>query len=286
MRNTTPIFIVSSGRSGTQMLEKVFNSFQQVEMNHEYMVHYLQPLAVKYYLGLSNFEDTCTILKKLHGSAVHYCSQLFWGDSSNKLSWIIDCLYEIFPTAKFVHLVRDGRKVVSSFYNKLYKECYDDISTSILQNWVDNPKNNIEPPPEKKYWWNVAYSNTSDSITFRRFDQFQRICFHWGDVHRTIIDKLALVPDDNHITFRLEDIILDENKLIDLIKFIDLPYDSNLFGMMQRPHNVYKPKDYLLNKKQQKQLFAIAGDVMSHFKYNCDNEYKMQYHSRKPIDYT
>ena len=40
---TRPIFIVSSGRSGTAMMEKLFGAFPQVEMHHEYMVHHVQP---------------------------------------------------------------------------------------------------------------------------------------------------------------------------------------------------------------------------------------------------
>lgn len=53
--STRPIFIVSSGRSGTAMMEKLFNAFPQVEMHHEYMVNHVQPAAVKYYLGLIGF---------------------------------------------------------------------------------------------------------------------------------------------------------------------------------------------------------------------------------------
>ena len=82
-----------------------------------------------------------------------YCEKEHWGDSSNKLSWLIPELAELLPQAKFVHLVRDGRKVASSYFHKLADECYDDRSTAILRAHVDDPLGAPPPPPEKKYWW-------------------------------------------------------------------------------------------------------------------------------------
>ena len=61
---TRPIFIVSSGRSGTAMMEKLFGAFPQVEMHHEYMVQITQPLAVKRYLGLIDSAAATQILDR------------------------------------------------------------------------------------------------------------------------------------------------------------------------------------------------------------------------------
>jgi len=49
------------------------------------------------------------------------------------LSWLIPDLAALFPDAKFVHLVRDGRKVAGSYFRKLGAECYDDRSTHVFQ---------------------------------------------------------------------------------------------------------------------------------------------------------
>jgi len=152
------------------MLEKVFNSYDSVEMNHEYLCNYVQPLAVKFYLGLIDKNTVKNKLEELHGASIYYSEKSLWGDSSNKLSWLIGPLNELFPDAKFIHLIRDGRKVVNSFYNKLGNECYDDKSTSILQSWVEKPNILLEPPPEKKYWWNVV---KKESPFYKKFNKYK-----------------------------------------------------------------------------------------------------------------
>jgi hypothetical protein len=274
-----PVFIVGSGRSGTQMMDKMLSLTGEVDSNHEYMCNYVQPLAVKYYLNLLSRDEVLEQVKSIFSSAINYSDKLIWIDSSNKTSWIIDILAELFPEARFVHIVRDGRKVVSSFYHKLHDECYEDRSVSILQSWVNSPLDNIEPPPEKKYWWNLPKKDSEFSNEFQNFNQFERICFHWGEVTRTIISMFEKIDNSSHITFRLEDLIVQPAQLRKLCGFIGVTYNDNLFESLQRPHNINKKVDYLLDEKQKEQLQKIAGDMMHLFSYDQAIEYRMQYDS-------
>src|SRR6185436_17216354 len=150
--SATPLFIVSSGRSGTAMMVKALAAAEDLTIEHEYMVHQVQPLAVRRYQGLADASEAKELLSRTHGAAVHYAQTALWGDSSNKLSWLIPDLAELFPTARFIHLVRDGRKVASSYFHKLAAECYDDRSSNILAQHLADPRVPA-PPPEKKYWW-------------------------------------------------------------------------------------------------------------------------------------
>ena len=84
-------------------------------------------------LGLIERAKCLQILDETYGAAVRYCDRAYWGDSSNKLSWIIPELAQLLPDAKFVHLVRDGRKVAGSYFRKLGDECYDDRSNAAMQ---------------------------------------------------------------------------------------------------------------------------------------------------------
>ena len=131
--NPQVFFVVSSGRSGTAMLHKALSALPNVEMHHEYMVHLIQPLAVRQYWGITEPGECQAVLRHTYGAAAQYCEREFWGDSSNKLSWLIPELATLFPDAKFVHLVRDGRKVAGSFFHKLGDECYDDRAAEILR---------------------------------------------------------------------------------------------------------------------------------------------------------
>src|ERR1700761_7159718 len=95
---TQPFFIVSSGRSGTAMLHKALSAEAGVEMHHEYAVQIAQPLAVRRYLGLIGAAQTAEILRQTHVAAVGYSEASHWGDSSNKLSWLIADLADVLPT--------------------------------------------------------------------------------------------------------------------------------------------------------------------------------------------
>ena len=274
---TRPIFIVSSGRSGTAMMEKLFSAFPQVEMHHEYMVQHVQPAAVKYYLGLIGFGEASHALRATHAASIYYSQHPIWGDASNKLSWMIPVLDRLFPNARFVHLVRDGRKVVSSYFHKLAGECYDDYSVAVLQRYYDSHGRLPAPPPEKRYWWPVPPRGHFQELDFITYTQFQRIAFHWAQVNRTITNHLeAITPERRHVV-RLEDLVSRADARQDLLNFLGLPWDDRVMGLLNRPHNVNRPEDFPLSAEQSAQFNIIASDVMKQFGYDRRPEYRVAY---------
>jgi len=271
----TPFFIVSSGRSGTAMLHKALSALPGVEMHHEYMVHLIQPLAVRRYMGLAETSETRARLAETYGAAIHYCERPFWGDSSNKLSWLIPDLAELFPTARFVHLVRDGRKVAGSYFHKLGEECYDDRSTAILRAHLEDDAPG--PPPEKKYWWPQPKSGDPAAKSFQNFDQFTRIAWHWAEINRVILKDLAALPEDRRHFVRLEDLRQHKDVLEGLYGFLDLPCDETTSALFQRPHNVNRPEDHLLTEAQRASFERVAGAMMERLGYAGRPEYVVNY---------
>ncbi len=272
-----PFFIVSSGRSGTAMLHKALSADPSIDMQHEYAVQITQPLAVRRYLGLVCAGQTLKTLGQTHVAAVRYSQAKFWGDSSNKLSWLIPELAALLPEAKFVHLVRDGRKVAGSYFRKLGDECYDDRSTAILQAHVDDPLRFAAPPPEKKYWWPVPRKDDALATTFRGFDQFERICWHWAEVNRVIIDSLAALPAEKHLYVRLEDLRESPATVRALYDFLGLTYRAEYAAVFAKPHNVNKPEDRLLDAGERARFDAIAGAMMQRLRYAETAEYVVNY---------
>jgi len=259
------------------MLHKALSAAPGVEMHHEYMVHITQPLAVRRYLGLADEAESRSLLQATHGAAVHYSQAAQWGDSSNKLSWLIPDLTALFPQAKFVHLVRDGRKVASSYFHKLTGECYDDRSTQVFQAFYDDPAKHPAPPPEKKYWWPVPRRADPLAHEFRHYDQFQRIAWHWAEINRVILRSLDALPADRKHFVRLEDLREHPSAVRRLYDFLNLPYREDYFAVFARPHNVNRPQDALLNDRQREQFDNIAGGVMRILGYENRPEYVMNY---------
>ena len=271
-RTTQPFFIVSSGRSGTAMLHKVLETAGDIEMHHEYMVHIAQPLGARRYMGLVESAEAARVLYDTHAAAIRYSTAAHWGDSSNKLSWLIPELAALLPEAKFVHLVRDGRKVAGSYYRKLFAECYDNRSVAVLQAHLDDPTHNPAPPPEKKYWWPIP-----NDPAFRAFDQFDRIAWHWAEVNRVISDSLAALPLGRSHFARLEDLYVSPSGVKGLFHFLNLSYRDEQFAMFARPHNVNRPEDELLTAAQAERFDMLAGATMAKLGYGDTPEYVVNY---------
>jgi hypothetical protein len=272
-----PFFIVSSGRSGTAMLHKALSAVPGVEMHHEYIVQIIQPLAVRRYLGLVEGEAATKTIAETYGAALRYSQATHWGDSSNKVSWLIPELAAAFPQARFVHLVRDGRKVASSYFHKLGDECYDDRSTAILQAHYDAPQTHAAPPPEKKYWWPLPRHGAKDAEIFHGFSQFERICWHWAEMNRLALEELSRLPPERTMFVRLEELRAAPSEVRALYEFLDLPWRDEAYGMFARPHNVNRPEDHLLDPVQREQFEAIAGDMLARLGYAGRPEYAVNY---------
>ncbi|HYM17635.1 MAG TPA: sulfotransferase [Micropepsaceae bacterium] len=275
--NAKPFFIVSSGRSGTAMMVKALASAEGVAIEHEYMVHLVQPLAVKRYQGLASAEDARAILRSTHGAALRYASTPVWGDSSNKLSWLIPDLAALFPQARFVHLVRDGRKVASSYFYKLFAECYDDRSSTILAAYLAAPNSIPAPPPEKKYWWPQPKSSEPWSEEFPWFEQFQRICWHWSEINHVILRDLESVPEKRKLFLRLEDLRAQPSLVAQLFAFLGLKYRDEHFAVFARPHNVNRPVDKMLTPEQAADFKRLCQPMMERLGYGNRAEYAVNY---------
>jgi hypothetical protein len=274
---TSAFFVVSSGRSGTAMLQKALSAADAVEMHHEYMVHIIQPLAVRRYMGLVSRSETLDLLRATYGAAVHYSQARHWGDSSNKASWLIPELAELLPDAKFIHLVRDGRKVASSYFHKLREECYDSHSTAVLQAFADDPATRFAPPPEKKYWWPLPKAGDPAERAFRRFDQFERIAWHWAEINRVILDSLTALAPARRCFVQLEELLNSPDAVRALFGFLEIPCGDDISALFARPHNVNRPEDKLLDAQQRAQFEAIAAPMMTRLGYAERAEYVVNY---------
>ena len=137
----------------------------------------------------------------IYGRAIWYSDKKIWCDSSNKISWLIPFVDFVFQEkAKFIHIVRDGRKTVSSFVNKLGNEHYNQKDVTKVIKWlacVYGRKPCPFPPYEKKYWWPLP--NSRDDYK-GDYDQFSLSCWHWQKINDVIIQDTKNFSSDKLIT--------------------------------------------------------------------------------------
>lgn len=276
---TKPIFVVGSGRSGTQSMWRMLDSIENVEMHHEYMIHYLQPAGVKYFHGKLPRRDLLALLRETYGAAIHYCDSEFWGDCSNKASWFIDELAELFPEARFIHLVRDGRKVTSSLYHKLGHECLDDQSVARVKAYLfeNNNQDIICPPPEKKYWWPLADQHSADWEQYSKLDHYGRIAYHWQQINSRIIQSLNKLDSSRYIRVRLEDITQNKTLFDRMINALSIADADDAYELIKKPFNVIRPENNPLNEQQLDVFWHYGAELMSQFGYKNEEEYQLNY---------
>ncbi len=277
-QNTIPVFVVGSGRCGTRTIFKMLSGLAGVEVHHEFVCTQVQKLGALYYMGRMTKDEVKKELRGLHLAGVAYSDAALWLDSSNKLSWIIEPLIELFPNARFLSLVRDGRKVTSSFFYKLGAEMYDDRSTAILTKWLANPDGLPPPPPEKKYWWNIPQAGQPFVYEFPSFHQYQRVCYHWSEVNRVILQDLErFVPREQQLIIRLEDLVSKDPIVRRMLEFIGVDYNSDYSEYLKTPQNIFFPIDFNLTKQQTEQFWAIARPMMQRLGYEEKDVYTVNY---------
>ncbi len=246
-------------------------------MHHEYAVQITQPLAVKRYLGAAGrWRNPETVAMKRSAPRSLPSRASHWGDSSNKLSWLIPDLAALFPQARFVHLVRDGRKVASSYFHKLGNENYDDRANAAMQDCYDG--DGVAPPPEKPYWWPVPRRDDPLAADFRRFDQFQRIAWHWAEINRVAMDALAdLRAGPNTVRPRWKTCGNLRLRCASCTSSWTCRLPTAMPRVFARPHNVNRPEDRLLTDIQRAQFDQIAGSMLERLGYAGRVEYLVNY---------
>jgi hypothetical protein len=274
--NTNPIFIVGSGRSGTRSFYRMLTGSPGLEIHHEYAVNETQRLAALFFMGKVDSNYVRNKIKEMHGASIHYSAASTWIDSSNKLSWLIEPVSELFPQSRFLAIVRDGRKVVSSFYYKLREEMYDDASTKLLKNWLDG-KDDVMPPAEKPIWWNIPQTGQPWHDEFPSFDRLQRVSYHWAEVNRVIIESFSKIAADRVMLVRLEDLVSSESKLDEVLEFLNIPKCDAYAEYLKTPRNVFMPLDFQLTKSQLRLFDQICDPMMTRLGYTQKEAYRVSY---------
>jgi hypothetical protein len=272
------VFILGSGRSGTKMAAKLFAGVGHIESHHEYVRDTYQREAALYFMGRLPEADMAERLKGIYGAAAHYSRAAYFIDSSNKLSWVADVLVKAFPTARFVHLVRDGRKVASSFFHKLGGHVYSARGVKALQAWLERPDLHPMPPPPEDFWWAIPQQGQPFHAQFAGFDQFQRCCYQWAESNRCVSDALEAVPAERKLSVQLEALTASPAQVERLLAYVDVPFDDSFVEVLRRPQHVYVPLDYPLTPQQQAQFAAIGGPMMQRLGYDlAAPEYRVNY---------
>lgn len=276
---TQPVFLLGSGRSGTQAVARILSDIDHIEVHHEYLFTHLLKYTVLYVMGKLSEEDILSRLRETHYAAVYYTKKKYWLDCSNILSFLLRPLKKLFPHAIYVHLVRDGRNVVSSFYHKLGGEMYPPEATRTLQEWLSSSHDTRElpePPPEKKYWRELPPEDSPDAVFCHALSdelrQFAYICYHWKATNAATLRDLDAVDDSRKYFFKLEELSTDADEFRRFCSIFSVEFTEERFQRFQRPHNVVYPQQIMLTQAQNEIFARMCSPMMQTLGYDITKD--------------
>lgn len=275
--NKNPIFIVGVQRSGTTLLRLILNAHSEIAIPEE--ARFLSPIlskdcANKIYTGnelqnliqylrknsqfaLWNF-DTTDFFNQLEACEeisvkdlislmyTSYCNKegkQIWGDKSLFFG-SIEILHELFPDARFIHIVRDGRDIFDS--------------------WRKMDKTKSNPAVMALDW---TYKEKSINNAFTHIPANKQLTLRYEDLLKNPQEAVTLVCDFLDIPY--EDTLLEFYKSSD--KYIGKHHSELIFRKIDNQNTMKWKKT--LNSRELAIFTSLARPLLEKYDYETKGIY-------------
>ncbi|MDA8165869.1 MAG: hypothetical protein M0017_12660 [Desulfobacteraceae bacterium] len=164
-----------------------------------------------------------------------------YGESNQKLAFIIPALLEAFPGCKLIWLVRDGRSVVNSIYSL---------------GWYD--LNFLQDSLWQKYLVTAPDVGEMVNDVWRDMSSFSKCCWYWSFVNRCIKKELDLLPRNQWQLQKIENVNCKS-----LLKFLHSTVRAKDVPWVNKKKKSRSVQDWHGWSEEMKQEFQlICGNVM------------------------
>ncbi|NWF64971.1 MAG: sulfotransferase [Chloroflexi bacterium] len=264
MTATQPLLIISTGRTGTIFLARLFGElYPNIASYHErgksrpvqiatnlHFAHVLPKGAVK------------AIWRFLKGDEIKTCKKDYHLDANNFLYGLASLAPELYPNLRALHIVRDPRDYVTSQLNFSRQKRTSYIANYLVPFWQPNPFLIGELPISRAF----------------RFSRFEKYCWVW-DFKNRIMSRLenSTTP---YLRIRFEDLFNEnpEPAFQRIIEFFGLPPIENIREKFREPANTSKPTFFPewreWTPSQAVQLQALCGAQMKALGYGAEPEWQ------------
>ena len=261
------VFILSTGRSGTNYLTKkidalnlVTNNLHQGNMSRR--INILSNIALKHPKINSllvnklqrNPEMLNNFIDPLKSLAFFYYLKDLKQNSP-----------ESFKDVTIIHLVRDPRDFVRSFMNWKDRKLSGKIAHNLVPYWMPKPKNNF--------------------LKNLNMSKFEHYCWTWEIKNELFHNTFHDI--DNYILVRFEDMINNEDVLLRILNKVSgveiskIQLSKNDTTKVNSTKNKSFPDWKEWNNKQSQLLHSICGEQMELYQYGLEDEWQEKLKNEK-----
>lgn len=298
------LFIVGSPRSGTTILGDILNL-------HSEIIQWYEPYFIwdKFFRTASDDhrkeEDaTPEVISYISFHFSRYLrpsNRRFLIDKSPRNSLKIPFIREIFPNARFIHILRDGRDVTLSIYKEWLRRIqifegkrkkpkfnYSEAG-QVIARWLNRQpfifdkvralwhETHFHFFDKKKHlnrlrWndrigWGPRFKNWEEALNSQSLIQF--CALQWSYCVKSVVDEWGNIPSDNKLEIHYEEFIQRPlDTLNQVLKFIEVNDDPHLFDKMPPiKKNNFNKWEKALSPYQINQIQPILTPMLKRFGY-------------------
>ncbi|MCH8013064.1 MAG: sulfotransferase [Candidatus Marinimicrobia bacterium] len=242
-KNSKPVFVLSTGRCGTDLLVKLFCAFKAGKVYHEPKPEMVYSSKVAYELSENGLKARMLgfISGRYDALRESFLRNQRYIETNNRITFFSDAIYEMFPNSKFIHLVRHPGDFARSGIRRRYYYGHD---------YDDGRLTPVKTDPIFIQWDNMS--------------QLKKIGWLWNETNQYIESIKNKFASDRIITIKAENLFRDPSTFITICSFLDLspPNEKKIKSILKKPRNVqYKgffPRYTDWSDEQKQELIEVA----------------------------
>ncbi|MGD1948602.1 MAG: sulfotransferase [Leptolyngbyaceae cyanobacterium] len=192
---TRPIFIVGSPRSGTTFLGSCIAQLPEISYHFEPVAtkaaaRYIHNQEWSFIKAKQFYQRVYAWLMRLHADG-----DLRFAEKTPRNCFLIDFLYQAFPDAQFIHIIRDGRDAALSHSKKPWLQAAAAQSDK-------RESSGYRHGPYARFW-----VETDRVQEFEATSDIHRCIWAWRRHVSTILDQTQALPKDQYYELRYENLV-------------------------------------------------------------------------------
>lgn len=249
------LFVLSTGRTGTQSLTHLLNLSPEITAFHEPEPLLLEESLAAYPTLQSNPEALQAVFlngrRRLLQDATH--RGRIYAEMSNRMTYFAPVIAQLLPNARFLHLYRHPADVVRS---------------GMRRGWYDHHKLD-------RYRITPTAGDPA-AAEWADWDPFSKICWYWSAVNDFATRFSNQISPDRFLAVRFEDLFADNSVAEKLFTFtgVQVPPEDKISSVLSVRHNEQRNGDFPsaggFNEQQRQTLSKIAGGTIEQLGYTLD----------------